>query len=277
MRAPRSRRAARKTRWTSVDAPRGEAYDRRFERLAASGFDVHGEAAFVESLVFGSASGSGSGSGSGSCSAARSASAADAFTSAADAAASPADAAASPADAATSPADAATSARATGCEGTWSAAALPGSAAASVLDAGCGTGRVAIELARRGVDVVGVDADASMLEAARGKAPALEWVRADLSTLSLVRRFDIVVMAGNVLLFVAPGTEATVVERLAAHLVPGGRLVAGFSLGGGVTVAGYDAMAAKAGLVLESRYATWERAPFVVESDYAVSVHRAIT
>ncbi len=261
MRAPRSRRAARKTRWTSVDAPRGEAYDRRFERLAASGFDVHGEAAFVESLVFGSASGSGSGSGS--CSAARSASAADAFTSAADAAASPA--------------DAATSARATGCEGTWSAAALPGSAAASVLDAGCGTGRVAIELARRGVDVVGVDADASMLEAARGKAPALEWVRADLSTLSLVRRFDIVVMAGNVLLFVAPGTEATVVERLAAHLVPGGRLVAGFSLGGGVTVAGYDAMAAKAGLVLESRYATWERAPFVVESDYAVSVHRAIT
>ncbi len=32
----------------------------------------------------------------------------------------------------------------------------------SVLDAGCGTGRVAVELARRGIDVVGVDLDASL-------------------------------------------------------------------------------------------------------------------
>ncbi len=144
-----------------------------------------------------------------------------------------------------------------------------------MLDAGCGTGRVAIELARRGIDVVGVDADGSMLEAARRKAPAIEWVRADLSTLDLVQRFDVVVMAGNVLLFVAPGTEALVVERVGAHLLAGGRLVAGFSLGGGVTLAGYDAMAARAGLVLESRFATWERAPFVTDSDYAVSVHRA--
>jgi len=44
-----------------------------------------------------------------------------------------------------------------------------------VLDAGCGTGRVAIELARRGLDVVGVDADPGMLSAARAKAPELEW------------------------------------------------------------------------------------------------------
>ena len=36
-----------------------------------------------------------------------------------------------------------------------------------VLDAGCGTGRVAIELARRGFSVVGMDADAPMLAAAR--------------------------------------------------------------------------------------------------------------
>jgi len=43
----------------------------------------------------------------------------------------------------------------------------------SVLDAGCGTGRVAIELARRGLDVVGVDLDAAMLAVARRKAPHL--------------------------------------------------------------------------------------------------------
>lgn len=160
-------------------------------------------------------------------------------------------------------------------------------APSSVLDAGCGTGRVAIELARRGIDVVGVDIDGAMLEAARRKAPAISWVRADLSTLSLDRRFDLVVMAGNVLLFVAPGTEAQVVERARAHLVPGGRLVAGFSLGSpgslaggitlaeGVTLADYDEMAAAAGLALESRFGTWEREPFAAGGEYAVSVHRS--
>lgn len=42
----------------------------------------------------------------------------------------------------------------------------------SVLDAGCGTGRVAVELARHGIEVVGVDLDASMLATARRLAPA---------------------------------------------------------------------------------------------------------
>ncbi len=37
---------------------------------------------------------------------------------------------------------------------------------ASVLDASCGTSRVAIDLARRGIEVVGVDIDATMLDAA---------------------------------------------------------------------------------------------------------------
>ncbi len=45
---------------------------------------------------------------------------------------------------------------------------------ASVLDAGCGTGRVGIELAARGVEVVGVDLDEKMLNAARCKAPDLD-------------------------------------------------------------------------------------------------------
>ena len=44
-------------------------------------------------------------------------------------------------------------------------------APASVLDAGCGTGRVGRELARRGRDVVGVDLDPAMLATARQKAP----------------------------------------------------------------------------------------------------------
>lgn len=148
--------------------------------------------------------------------------------------------------------------------------------ARSVLDAGCGTGRVAIELARRGVDAVGVDADPSMLSAARAKAPDLEWVLADLSRLDLPeRRFDVVVMAGNVMIFVQPGTEGAVLERLAAHLQPGGAVVAGFQLvPGGLTLERYDELAEAAGLALAERYATWDRDPWQAGGDYAVSVHR---
>ena len=102
----------------------------------------------------------------------------------------------------------------------------------SVLDAGCGTGRVAIELNRRGHEVLGVDVDPAMLEAARAKAPELEWVEGDLTDpeLDLGRTFDVVVMAGNVLIFVPPGTEGRAIANAARWLVPGGRLVAGYSI-----------------------------------------------
>jgi SAM-dependent methyltransferase len=145
----------------------------------------------------------------------------------------------------------------------------------SVLDAGCGTGRVAIELAQRGLDVVGVDLDPAMLSAARAKAPHLPWVQADLATFAFRRQFDGVVLAGNVMIFLAPGTEASVVANLAAHLGPGGLLVAGFTLGPGrLDLASYDDLAARAGCQRTDRWATWEGAAFVPGGDYAVSVHR---
>jgi SAM-dependent methyltransferase len=150
-----------------------------------------------------------------------------------------------------------------------------------VLDAGCGTGRVAIELARRGVEVVGIDLDRAMLETAVESAPDIEWFRADLSTLSLRsedgsrRRFQLVVAAGNVMIFLEPGTEAATVARLAAHLVPGGLLVAGFQLSRqGYGVDRYDVDCANAGLDLEERFATWARDPWEGSGGYAVSVHR---
>ncbi|WP_371787129.1 class I SAM-dependent DNA methyltransferase [Streptomyces albidoflavus] len=146
----------------------------------------------------------------------------------------------------------------------------------SVLDAGCGTGRVAVELARHGIEVVGVDLDASMLATARRLAPGLAWHRSDLAGLDLGRSFDVVVMAGNVPLFTAPGTEAALVAGVARHVRPGGgRLVAGFSLDRGYTLEAYDAHASAAGLDLEARYATWDREPYDGGA-YAVSVHRRI-
>lgn len=155
----------------------------------------------------------------------------------------------------------------------------------SVLDAGCGTGRVAIELARRDFRVVGVDRDASMLQEARHKAPHVEWARHDLASLELPdphapegrRQFEAILLAGNVMIFLEAGTEEAVVRHLAGHLVPGGYLVAGFQLQpGGLDLGHYDLYARRAGLELAQRWATWERAPWDSRSDYAVSVHRRL-
>jgi SAM-dependent methyltransferase len=156
---------------------------------------------------------------------------------------------------------------------------------AHVLDAGCGTGRVAIRLAELGCDVVGVDADASMLEVAHRMAPALRWVHADLADLPeevTARTFDMVVLAGNVVPLLAEGSLPAVLEDLATTLRAGGLLVAGFGLDAahlppGCPVTGledYDEAAAAAGLVLGERYSTWDADPFDEQSGYAVSVHR---
>ena len=193
------------TRWQRSEAPRGDDYDARWRKLAASGQNVHGEADLVESLL-----------------------------------------------------------RETG--GT------------SVLDAGCGTGRVAIELARRGFAVVGVDADAPMLAAADSKAPELSWVEADLADLgsAVPGPFDLALLAGNVMIFLEPGTEARTLAALAGRLSFGGLLVAGFSVRADrLTLERYDRLADDAGLQTVARWATWDGKPFE-GGDYAVSVHRLV-
>jgi len=144
----------------------------------------------------------------------------------------------------------------------------------TVLDAGCGTGRVAVELERRGVKVLGVDPDVSMLATARSVAPGLEWHEASMVGLDLERLFDVVVMAGNVPLFTPPGTHTGLVAGCARHVAPGGVLIAGFQLGRGYEVETYDADCAGAGLELADRWASWDGDEFGPTSGYAVSVHR---
>jgi SAM-dependent methyltransferase len=149
----------------------------------------------------------------------------------------------------------------------------------TVLDGGCGTGRVAIELARRGVDVVGVDLDDVMLAVAREKAPQLTWLHANLAHLDLgdpPPRFDVVVLAGNVARFVAVADRPAVVAVCARHLTAaGGRLISGFQLDSvGPDLADYDGWADDAGLILEQRFATWDGQPFASGGGYAVSVNR---
>lgn len=186
------------SRWLEeTGGTRGETYAARFAELAASGVDVHGEAAYVEALL------------------------------------------------------------------------EPG---ARVLDAGCGTGRVAVELARRGHQVVGVDSDASMLAVAQ-RSPEVTWVLQDLATLELAERFDLVVAAGNVMVFLAPGSEPAVVARLAAHLRPGGLLVCGWRTDR-LDLPSYDGWVAAAGLVPVVRHATWEGRPWHDGAGWCVAVDR---
>lgn len=144
---------------------------------------------------------------------------------------------------------------------------------ATVFDAGCGTGRVGIELAARGCDVVGVDLDGPFIDKAQRKAPELDFRRGDLATVHLDRTFDVVVMAGNVMIFVAPGTEADVVANMATHVAAGGRLIAGFQLGRGLDVESYNTAASQAGLLPDEHWSTWDAKPATDASDYAVLVH----
>ncbi|MGC1210369.1 MAG: class I SAM-dependent methyltransferase [Micromonospora sp.] len=150
---------------------------------------------------------------------------------------------------------------------------------ARILDAGCGTGRVGGALAARGHTVVGVDADPALIEAAGTDHPGPRWLVADLAELDLAAQgeaepFDAAVIAGNVMAFVAPGTERAVLSRVAAHVRPDGLVVVGFGTDRGYPLTDFDADAVVAGLRLEHRFATWDLRPWRDDADFAVSVLR---
>jgi SAM-dependent methyltransferase len=146
----------------------------------------------------------------------------------------------------------------------------------SVLDAGCGMGRVAIELHRRGIDLVGVDLDDDLLAFARRSEPSIRWVHADLATMSLDREFDVVAMPGNVMIFCRPSDRAAIIQRAAAHIRLGGYLVAGFELQSGaraLRLDEYDELCSNEGLELVRHCSTWQGDPYEGQA-YAVGVHR---
>ncbi|HKC28874.1 MAG TPA: class I SAM-dependent methyltransferase, partial [Jatrophihabitans sp.] len=92
-----------------------------------------------------------------------------------------------------------------------------------VLDAGCGTGRLSGALHERGHHVVGVDLDPALIDAAQADHPGPRYVVTDLAELALDEDpFDAALLAGNVLVFVASGSERTVLRRVAEHVRPDG-------------------------------------------------------
>lgn len=114
-----------------------------------------------------------------------------------------------------------------------------------ILDVGSGMGRVAAALAARGHAVVAVEPDAALVEQSRRTYPEVDVVHDDVLGVTgagLAARggpgeFDLVVCVGNVLVFLAEGTERRVLAHLGSLLAPGGRILAGFHLSGGPAIA----------------------------------------
>lgn len=97
-----------------------------------------------------------------------------------------------------------------------------------VLDVGCGTGVLALMLAGRGMDVIGVDPAAASMDVARAKpgSDRVAWVEADGTQLPVIEDIDVVVMTGNVAqVFLEDEELSAVLRRAAAVLRTGGHLV----------------------------------------------------
>ncbi|HET6529787.1 MAG TPA: class I SAM-dependent methyltransferase [Actinoplanes sp.] len=141
-----------------------------------------------------------------------------------------------------------------------------------ILDAGCGPGRVGGHLAAAGHRVVGVDLDPELIAAAEQDWPGPRWMVGDLSELDLPQRFDVIVCAGNVMTFAAPGTRVEILRRMRRHLGDGGRAVIGFGAGRGYAFDDFLADAATAGLEPGLLLSTWDLRPLTPDADFLVAV-----
>ena len=99
-----------------------------------------------------------------------------------------------------------------------------------VLELGCGSGRLTVPIAQSGIEIIGADLSAPMLEAARAKARAagveVQFLEADMRGFELHRRFAAILIPGNSLLHLV--TIQDLKQCLGCvrhHLAEGGRLV----------------------------------------------------
>jgi SAM-dependent methyltransferase len=107
---------------------------------------------------------------------------------------------------------------------------------ARILDAGAGIGRVAAALAARGHDVTAVEKDPDLVARSRRHFPHVPVVEADVLALTpglleaagRPAAYDVVVVVGNVMVYLADGTEVRALRTLAALLAAGGRILVGF-------------------------------------------------
>ena len=96
-----------------------------------------------------------------------------------------------------------------------------------VLDLGCGTGRVALDLAARGVEVAGIDRDAELVETLRARARSrglrVEAVAGDARAFELGRTFALAISPMQVVqLLGGAGGRARMLAAVRRHREPGG-------------------------------------------------------
>jgi SAM-dependent methyltransferase len=150
---------------------------------------------------------------------------------------------------------------------------------AHILDAGCGPGRTGAVLADLGHDVIGVDVDPVLIDAAQQDHPGSTWLVGDLAELDLKSRgfsakFDVIVAAGNVMAFLAESTRAMVLSRLGVHLADNGRIVVGFGSAREYAFADFFNDVDIAGLLVDQKLSTWDLRPFAPDSDFLVAILR---
>jgi SAM-dependent methyltransferase len=151
--------------------------------------------------------------------------------------------------------------------------------ASRILDAGCGPGRVGGALAEVGHEVVGVDVDPVLIEAAAADHPGPRWIVEDLAELDLVAHgitepFDAIVCAGNVMTFLASSTRREVLRRLRAHVHADGRAAIGFGGGRGYEFPVFLTDAEEAGWEPDLLLSTWDLRPWREDSDFLVALLR---
>ncbi len=103
---------------------------------------------------------------------------------------------------------------------------------ASILDVGCGDGRHAIELAKMGYQVIGIDNSlALMLAAAQNKEGAalesgsVDFIHCDMNRLPQDREYDAVICVGTTFGYFEDEQNLRCLEEMTARLAPGGRLL----------------------------------------------------
>ncbi|PCI85204.1 MAG: SAM-dependent methyltransferase [Hyphomicrobiales bacterium] len=98
----------------------------------------------------------------------------------------------------------------------------------SILDLGCGTGELAVGLAKIGAEVTGVEPAGAMLDIARGRDvdDLVTWVQDDARNVRLGRKFDLVILTGHSFQgFLIEADQMKLLATIAAHLTPKGRFV----------------------------------------------------
>jgi ubiquinone/menaquinone biosynthesis C-methylase UbiE len=108
----------------------------------------------------------------------------------------------------------------------------------TILDVGCGTGAHAIELAKRGYRVTGVDLSQPMLEHAKHKANELEaskrpeFFHGDARSFDLNKQYDVVIMMFAVVGYLTTNEDVLAgLRNVRRHLKPGGLFVCDFWYG----------------------------------------------